>query len=302
MRMEMRGPSFLRAWSLNGARFAGKSREEEARSLRWLRSLSDSDVDVPDVLCLQDFRVSLVSSLCALPYFCFVPMTNGWFFGQRELLGLCIASRWPMNAMEVEHTWGDGQIRDLQGVDEKNARTGDPLESDRLVLATQNRVVVASTVMVPGWPHGVRVATHHGFWTRDGASQAEQLESTKTAASFLQRQGLEHDGVLFMADFNPDKEGHVCQIYRDSGAKDFLPRSIRTTLAPEHPAARLGIRSDCVMAWPNAWGKMPFKAISVYVDPSPGSDHLLIKAEFMRAFNDSLSGWNEPMRKTTIAQ
>ena len=300
--MEKRDPSSLTVWSLNGARFAGKSREEEAQPLRWLRSLSDSNADVPDVLCLQDFRVSLVSALRALPYFCFVPMTNGWFFGRRELLGLCIASRWPINAMEVEHTWGDGQVRDLEGVDENNERKGDPLESDRLILATQNRVVVASTVMVPGWPDGVRVATHHGFWTREGALQAEQLESTKTAARFLRRQGQEYGGVLFLADFNPDKDGHVCRIYENSGAKDFLPKSIRTTLAPEHPAAGLGIRSDCVMAWPNALGEIPFQAMSVEVDPSPGSDHLLVKAEFTRVFDGAGEDWNEPVQKTILAR
>jgi hypothetical protein len=207
-------------------------------------------------------------------------MTNGWHFGRRELLGVCIASRWPLSATETAVTWGDGKVRDLEGVDDRNERAGDLTESDRLVLSTHNRVVVAATAQIPGWTGGFRVATHHGFWTRDGATEEAQLESTRRAASFLTRQGREHRGGVYLADINPDKAGRVRAIYQDSGGQDFLPGSVRTTLASDHPAAALGIRSDCVMAWPGEEGMLSFSSVQVEVGDDPGSDHLLLQATF----------------------
>jgi hypothetical protein len=166
----------LSVWSLNGARFVGETREDTSPALQWLKGLSEPGAELPDVLCLQDFRVSLVQYLRPLPYFCFVPMTNHMYFGERELLGICIASRWPMTHMDVHHTWGEGTVHDLEGVGDRNERIKPDALSDELVLRTQNRVAIACTVCSPDDPSGVRVATHHGFWTRDGAVSLDQLD------------------------------------------------------------------------------------------------------------------------------
>jgi len=268
----------LSVWSLNGARFSGSTPAEEPQPLRWLKALSQPGADLPDVLCLQDFRVSLLQHLGPLPYFHFVPMTNAMYFGQRELLGICIASRWPITAIDVVQTWGDATVKDLEGVDENNERTGDLDDSDRLVLKTQNRVGLACTVHPHGHAAGMRIATHHGFWTRNGATTDQQLLSTTRMAKFLANQGRQHGGLLYMADFNPDKAGHVYRIYRESGAKDCLPADFATTLAPEHPAAKLGIRSDCIMLWPDADGNYAYEVNQVELDGSPASDHLMLRA------------------------
>jgi len=268
----------LIVWSLNGARFAGSTRGEEPQTLRWLKALSQPGSDLPDVLCLQDFRVSLLAHLRRLPYFHFVPMTNSMYFGERELLGICIASRWPVSAIDVIQTWGEATVKDLEGVNGNNERTGPPDESDRLVLKTQNRVGLACTVCPPDLPAGIRIATHHGFWTRNGATTGQQLLSTQRMATFLAEQGRTHGGLLYMADFNPDKAGQVYRIYRESGAKDCLPAEFATTLAPDHPAAKLGVRSDCIMLWPDADGNYTYDVNRVQLDGSPGSDHLMLRA------------------------
>ena len=96
----------MEIWSLNGARFAGSSVAETPPTMRWLTSLAAPDAKLPDVLCLQDIRVSVLPCLEGFPYFHFAPMTNAMYFGHRELLGICIASRWPITAIDVLPTWG----------------------------------------------------------------------------------------------------------------------------------------------------------------------------------------------------
>jgi hypothetical protein len=84
-------------WSLNGERFAGETETSESQTMSWFKSLSQEGLAVPDILCLQDFRVSILQYLNSLPYFSFVPMTRHPFWGCRELLGLCVASKWPIS-------------------------------------------------------------------------------------------------------------------------------------------------------------------------------------------------------------
>jgi hypothetical protein len=274
----------LTIWSLNGARFSGSSRDDIPSTLKWLQGLSTPGAAPPDILCLQDFRVSLLRYLSPLPYFHFVPLTNAFYFGERELLGICIASRWPIDQIDVVNSWGDGTVRDLEGVDQTNERSG-PLDlSDRLVLQTQNRVALACTVLAPAVPGGLRVATHHGFWTRDGAVTDNQLASTRIVSSFLTEQAKTHGGLIYMADYNPDKFGKVHRLYCESGGLDCLPNTIQTTLAEDHPAAKLGIKSDCVMTWPSVDGLRP-RVGSVALDSTPGSDHMLLRAEVWPAAN-----------------
>jgi hypothetical protein len=273
----------LSAWSLNGARFAGHSRDDTAQTLRWLQGLSQVHAELPDVLCLQDFRVSLVQYLRPLPHFCFVPMTNHMFFGEREPLGICIASRWPITHIDVHHSWGDGTLRDLEGVDERNERIKPNEVSDELVLRSHSRVAIACTVCCPGELAGLRIATHHGFWTRDGAVSEDQLTSTRSVATFLAEQARQYGGLVYLADYNPDKNGQVHDIYRRSGALDCLPSEITTTLAPDHPAAKFGIKSDCVMVWPDQNANYPYAVQEVALDASPGSDHLMLRSVITRS-------------------
>ena len=231
----------------------------------------------------------MLAELRPLPYFHFVPMTNSWYFGKRELLGICIASRWPITANDVISTWGDGVVRDLEGVDTNNERIADKALSDALVLKTQNRVAIACSVMAPGVSGGLRVATHHGFWTRDGESTPEQMQSTARVTEFLAAQGRTHGGLLYMADYNPDKHGKMHAAYISAGGRDWLPAGVETTLAHDHPAAKLGIKSDCVMTWPDEAGKYGLRVIDVRLDDAPGSDHLLLCCKVDRSPDASLS-------------
>jgi hypothetical protein len=260
-------------WSLNGERFAGQTETDEPQTVRWLKGLSQEGAAVPDVLCLQDFRVSMLRYLNPLPYFSFVPMTRHLLWGRRELLGICIASKWPINEIEIHHTWGDGVVRDLLGVGEDQKRSQPDDVADRLVLQTQNRLAIACNVYRPGDSRPIRVATHHGFWVRNGISTPEQIQSTASLCNFLAMQGRKYDGLVYAADYNPDKDGRVLDMYSKSGGRDSLPPEILTTLAAHHPAAALGIRSDCIMTWPNKNGDYSYGVNDVYLDSTPGSDH-----------------------------
>jgi len=270
-------------WSLNGNRFAGKTAADEPQTVAWLKGLSRLGATVPDILCLQDFRVSMLRYLSPLPYFSFVPMTHHTFGGWRELLGICIASQWPLNQVEIHHSWGDGIVRDLRGVGEDQRRIKPDELADQLVLQTQNRIAVACSVQRVGDSEPVRVATHHGFWVRDGIPTSHQMESTASVCDFLARQGRQYGGLIYAADYNPDKYGYVLDMYAKSGGRDALPAEITTTLAAHHPAARLGIRSDCVMSWPNAEGAYPYTVDDVYLDSTPGSDHAMICCRIKRS-------------------
>jgi hypothetical protein len=270
-------------WSLNGERFAGDTPYDEPPTVAWLKSLSRPNATVPDVLCLQDFRVSMLQHLNPLPYFSFVPMTRHPFWGAREMLGICIASRWPLSKIDISYTWGDGVVRDLEGVDEDHNRIQPSELADQLVLQTQNRVAIACNVQRSADAEPTRVATHHGLWVRDGIPTPQQMASTAAVCDFLAQQGRKYGGLVYAADHNPDKNGCVLEMYNKSGGRDALPPEIATTLAPHHPAAHLGIRSDCVMTWPDAQGTYPYAINDVTLDTSPGSDHAMLCCTIRKA-------------------
>ncbi|MBU6500555.1 MAG: hypothetical protein KGJ89_03825 [Patescibacteria group bacterium] len=266
----------LTVWSLNGGRFVGATPNEEPQTLKWLKKLSEPGAKLPDVLCLQDFRVSLLKYLRPLPNFHFAPMTNHKIWGKRELVGICITSKYPMNDIAIRHTWGDGIVRDLDGVDDNNQRIQPGDVADALVLKTENRVAVACTISKPDDPRLWRVATHHGFWVRGGNSNHNQLQSTSTLCNFLAEQGKRYGGIIYTADCNPDKEGRVLRRYSESCGRDCFPPHIKTTVAEHHQAAKFGIKPDHIMVWPNSSGRFTYDVTNVYVDPSPGSDHLML--------------------------
>lgn len=263
-------------WSLNGERFAGNTPTEIPSTLTWLKGLSQPGAIVPDVLCLQDVRVSVLQHLGPLPHIAFAPMTKHNFWGERELLGICIASQWPIDNINIHHSWGDGIVRDLEGVGEDQQRIQPYEISDALILKTQNRVAIACSIQRPDDGESIRVATHHGFWVRDGVHTENQLASTASVCGFLAAQGCKYGGLIYAADYNPDKEGCVLRTYVESGARDYLPQEIKTTLAPHHPAAKFGIRSDCAMVWPDSSGKYNDVLKNIHLDETPGSDHLML--------------------------
>ena len=263
-------------WTLNGEGFGAIGQGEDAQPLRWLKGLARPEAVLPDVLCLQDFRGSLVKYLTRLPHYHFAPMTKHKIGGEPELLGICIASRWPITQVDIHTTWGDGLVRELEGVDENNKRIEPGDVADRLVLNTQNRVAIACTVQRPGEAESLRIATHHGLWARDGVPTEEQRQSTRSLCGFLAEQARMHGGLVYAADFNPDKDGEVLRAYAESGARDWLPPDIATTLAARHPNAGLNIRSDCMMTWPNELGESTYDIGEVHTDDAPGSDHLML--------------------------
>lgn len=268
----------LDIWSLNGGRFVGKTLKEEGPTLKWLKGLSDPGAVVPDVLCLQDFRVSLLQHLRPLPHFHFAPMTNHLIWGKRELTGIAIASRYPLDDIRPYYTYGNGIINDLDGVGNDNHRWGGDRaeEADRRVLETEWRVAIAASVCSPVGQY--RIATHHGFWVRGGIPTQEQLESTDSLCNFLRSDANAHGGLVYIADCNLDRDGEVLKRYLAAGVLDCLPPEIKTTVAAHHPAARFGAKPDRVMVFRQADGRYPYKVHDVYTDSSPGSDHDMLCA------------------------
>lgn len=212
-------------WSLNGGRFVGKTPDEEPQTLKWLKSLSASGAMIPDVLCLQDFRVSLLKYLGPLPNFHFSPWANFKIWGEKELVGICIASRYQLNDISIHYTWGDGIVRDLEGIGNDSQRIKPDDVADDLVLKTQNCVAIACSINKVGDPKPWRIATHHGLWTRNGVTTPEQMRSTDSLCKFLSEQGRGHDGIVYAADCNPDKEGKVLCRYSESGGAIIYPRT-----------------------------------------------------------------------------
>ena len=267
----------LTIWSLNGGRFVGKTPEEDGSALAWLKGLSKPGAVIPDVLCLQDFRVSLLRYLQHLPHFHFAPMTNHSIWGKRELTGIAIASKYPLDDVRVHYTYGNGIIKDLDGIGNDNHRWGGDRaeEADRRVLDTEWRVAIAANV----WRNpedAYRIATHHGFWVRGGVPIPEQLRSTDSLCTFLRKDAIDFGGLVYIADCNLDKDGEVLKRYMASGARDCLPPRIKTTVAAHHPAAKFGVKPDRVMVF-GGW-KTLYRVSNVYMDPSPGSDHDMLCA------------------------
>ena len=167
----------ITVWSLNGGRFIGKTPDEEPQTLNWLKNLSETEATIPDVLCLQDFRVSLLKYLRPLPHFIFVPMADHKIWGEPELWGICIASKHPIDDISIHYAWGDGVVHDIKGVGNDNKRIKPDEVADKLVLETQSWAAVACTIR-NGDSKSYRVATHHGLWTRGGIPTPEQMKST----------------------------------------------------------------------------------------------------------------------------
>ena len=267
----------LTVWSLNGGRFVGKTPGEEPQALKWMKSLADPNTPIPDVLMLQDFRVSLLPYLSRLPHFHFAPMTNHLIWGKRELVGILIASQHPIKeGLRVEYTWRDGYIKDLQGVDDKNQRIKPDEVADRLVLETECRVAIVCTIRDIGF------GTTHGFWVRGGVPTEKQMRSTEILAVFLRKDACGRGGLVLAADLNVDRENRVLGILEGIGGRDWLPSDIKTTVAATNPGAQFGAKPDRIMTFLNQSGRNPYDVTDVHTDDTPGSDHLMLCATVHR--------------------
>ncbi|MDP2665505.1 MAG: hypothetical protein Q8P23_02595 [bacterium] len=238
----------LKITSLN----AGRLLQERTR--KYLERLASRD-GMPDILCLQDIPVRDLSILTeTYPHIAFAPMTNHLINGVRAVVGISIVSRYFMTNI-VHHTvWGDGKLKDLQGVNNKNERFPPTKETDDLIDTTEDRVAICVTVIKDGRKYNI--ATTHGYWVRGGVSNDRQRQSTRKLLAFLHKEAMQRDGLLFVADMNPDRDGEVYRtMVSDIGMDNLhslMPKSVKTTLDPEHPASKKGIKvvADWICEWP----------------------------------------------------
>ncbi len=261
----------MRIATLNLGRCLGKDPYDVSPTLAWVKGVGSGAISPPaHVLCLQDVPASVLGYLWQFQSI-FVPMTDHLIFGRREPVGIAIVSTFPLVDRALRFTHGDGILRDLQGVGNDNQRIEPSELADQLVLETESRVVLAATVMLHDG-RTIRVATHHGFWTRGGVHTDLQRRSTGILGRFLHTQGMQHGGVVFAADTNTDRGGEVIASLQEWDGRDFLPAEIQTTLAPHHPAAKFGAKPDRIMVFSGAKG-YPFSVENFRLDFSPGSDH-----------------------------
>lgn len=277
-------PNKLTLWSVNGGRFVAKTPDEEPQTLKWLQSLEDPDTPIPDVLLISDFRVSLLKHLSRLPHFHFMPMTIHRIWGKPELVGVVLASQHPIDDVRVYYTWGAGtKIEHLQGVGDDNQRIKPDYVADALVLQTEKRGLIAATIKRDA--ERTRVVTGHGFWTRGGVPTPEQMQSTHATGTFLADESLRHNGLIFMADCNLDREGKVLALLKLYGAQDWLSSEVKTTLADHHPGAKFGAKPDRIFTFPGSDGDdTAYEVDNVRLDASPGSDHLMLCADIERVY------------------
>ena len=264
----------ITVWSINMRRCVEEAGPEvEAGTFKWLKTLAIPGTPIPDVLCLQDFRIELAPYLSRLPHITFAAMTDHLIWGERQLVGIAIASRHPLIHRMQEFTWGDGVIRRIEGVDDKNHRFDPKVmpDVDERVNKTEARRIIAATVVVDGVYY--RIATTHGFWTRGGEPTAEQAYSTGRLIGHLRSDSMKYGGSVLDADLNLDKKGVTLDQLTEGGGRDCLPPEIKTTLAPTHPAAKFGAKPDRVMLWPDRAGNYAYYVLEAHMDYSPGSDH-----------------------------
>lgn len=238
------------------------------RTTAYLEALNH-DKDVPDVLCIQDLPFDGLPLLERWPHVTFAPMTNHYVNGERVVVGIAMASRFFVTNVVHHTTWGNGLLKDLQGINDKNERyLGE--ESDRLVEATEDRVLVCGLVVKDGKRY--HIATTHGMWVRGGVVNDVQRKSTAALCTRLGQIGHARNGLVLAADMNMSRGGEIYQMVTDV-MKDCMPETINTTLDPDHPYAKRGgsIVTDYVMMYPTS-RRDPYRVRDVRLLPGV-SDH-----------------------------
>lgn len=226
-------PQSLKIMGLN----AGRLLQERTRE--YLKNLAINPESAPDVLCLQDFPFRDLGLLEWAPHIAFAPMTNHLINGERAVVGIAIASRYFMTDIAHCTTWGNGILKNLEGVDDKNRRYLG-VESDALVEATEDRVAICATVIKDGARFDV--ATAHGMWVRGGVVNDIQRQSTGRLLHFLDKERSRRKGLVLAGDLNIGRGGEIYQMFVKKGFHDCVPDKIDNTLDPDHPSVRNGLK------------------------------------------------------------
>lgn len=247
------------------------------RTTQYLEALN-GDRDVPDVVCIQDLPYDGLPLLERWPHVTFAPMTNHYINGERAVVGIAIASRYFMTHIAHHTTWGDGTLKDLQGINEHNQRHLGA-ESDRLVEATEDRVLVGATVIKEG--KRFHIATTHGMWVRDGVVNDVQRKSTRELCKRLGQMGHARNGLVLAADMNMARGGEIYTMVTEV-MHDCMPGDLETTLDPDHPFSKKGgtVVTDYVMMYPTS-RRDPYRVSNVRL-VSGVSDHMALFATIRR--------------------
>lgn len=255
--------------SLNVARFL------QPRTRAYLQSLGNTE-PLPDVLCLQDIPFRDLSLLERWPHIAFAPMTNHLINGERAVVGIAMVSRYFMSGTVYCTTWGDGRLKDLQGVNDKNERYLGA-ESDALVEVTEDRLAICASINKDGVEYNI--ATTHGAWARGGLANDVQRQCTHNLIRFLSDKSNVRNGLILAGDMNFSRGGEIYRMFTDNGFCDGVPMSIDNTLDPEHPIVRKGVRivTDYVMTHPGHHNKCTYRVTDVKLH-SGVSDHCALLA------------------------
>ena len=240
------------------------------------------DPNVPDVLCLQDIPYRDLSLFERWPYVTFGPMTNHIIGvgeeAKRAVVGIAVASRYFLTDIAHHTYWGDGTLKDLQGIKDNQRHLGE--ESDRLVEATEDRLVICASVEKEGV--GYDLANTHGMWVRGGVTNDVQRQSMKRLRDILADEAQMRDGIVLASDLNFGRGGEIYDMFTEWLA-DRMPPEIDHTLDPEHPVSKKGIKvvSDHIMSCPEFLDSYLVNDVKLHLGVS---DHAAISATIEVSF------------------
>lgn len=224
-------PSTLRVATLNVGRFL------QERTRVKVREIAQRE-DAPEVMLVQDLPFRDLPLFERWPHVAYAPMTNHLINGERAVVGIAILSRYFLAKSTHHTTWGDGVLKNLEGINEKNERHLGA-ESDRLVEKTEDRVLICAIVIKNG--QCFSVATTHGMWTRGGVTNEVQKVTAARLLRVLSSEFLFPGGSVVGGDMNFPRGGEIYQKFVECGIKDcILP--VETTLDPDHPLSKRGIK------------------------------------------------------------
>ncbi|MFA6502900.1 MAG: hypothetical protein WCT45_01410 [Candidatus Paceibacterota bacterium] len=254
---------------------AGRLLQQRTRD--FLELLAAGKMPRPDVLCLQDIAFRDLALLEWAPHVAFAPMTNHLINGERAAVGVAVVSPHFMTGVTYHTTWGDGVLKNLEGVNGQSERIAPTAENDRKIEATEDRVAICAAVRKDGVYYDV--ATTHGFWVRGGIANDQQYESTRALGNAVIAEACRRRGIVLAADMNMSRGGEIHQILVGRQFRDCMPPEIVSTLDPNHPAAKKGLRvvTDYVLTHDGHTGSTVYRVASVLLLPGI-SDHCAVVA------------------------
>ena len=231
----------------------------------------------PGVLLLQDFPYRDLPLLEKWPHVTFAPMTRHLINGERATVGIAIASRYFMTDISHFTVWGDGTLKKLEGINERNERHLGT-QSDQLVEATEDRVLICACVHKDGVEY--QLATTHGMWARGGQINDVQRATMRKTHAVLRRESLRRPGLVLGGDLNFPRDGELYMLFAES-FRDCLPRQIQGTLDPDHPLSRKGVNLVVDYFWHCG---IPYEVeVSDVYTTGGASDHCALSATIRRA-------------------